>query len=610
MQNFRSGFSLSGALAAIAISGVLFTVAGKYILQSIKSQKFVANKSDEEQVLRDVMVSISDEEVCANSLFLGNSSLNKPRLSATDENLNSWKYKIQASLEIGLGRLNPEANEEDRKVRTTSLVLHDLYFTNIRPFKLPTDYRALMNIRFSQTGGNGPEQLRERSIPLILKTEPNEDILPEDTTDRKIVSCYSSSGEMKLDALCKDLGGRWLAGVYMPAEKCNMTNDISLDMIEWPDEHLPIGDEKQIPGDGCVSELGERVSECRYQSAGSIKTYNCTSRCGNRKGYRCAYDRPSKKWGIWYYNSSGVKTTKSRDCDRGVVVSTRSPAYARIDWEDDLKSAFNPTAESDDRYTLAERNDRIASVSRCQYVPDGDWWTQCSNNTNEKGAIEGAVGTCIWVDNVRLTGDSTPGRVNNYCTSIGGCPLGSNMTVANYTGWIRVTSTRNYLTSNPNSHIQEARGYPCFVVEVNTASAEEKNFTIPSSLDNNTAPTNAEFADPSSIKECYASDSQDPAEPSHTGDRRPAFQCNNPDTIDDRSDLGVGTCWYVSNLRLNRNDYSVWNGWVYFNAAAGSNGGARGNFQAGTGIIDGPGAGSASQSFATPCRAGVRKQAP
>lgn len=415
----------------------------------------------------------------------------------------------------------------------------------IFPPALPSgEFIATLNVSLAAVAGAqgfGASQFAH-SIPLQVSVE-------KDGTLTIVKSCYLQNS-IDGQATCDGLGGRWLEGSYMPKNRCSMSAELNLASNEGPDG---------IPTNGETSVKGERADECYYQPEGGInvQTYSCPGITGTLGGARCHFDAKSKSWGIWSFDGNNKPIWRYVDCTKGVRISSRAPSVATLAWNQELHEAYGETS-----YDYLKEIDRLHTVKRCKFAPDLDQWFDCSNSRTPDDALQGKVGSCVFVRGVDLSGFAGYiMRHNDMCGSAPNCKILNNG--RDYTGWIRVASPRFTSLQVPAAGrieplLKEATGYPCFLTEV------DKNVYNDPRLDDPTddPPTEALATQPSNIKQCImelgAYEKQLPlglTMASAPAKRRTVIPCVNDalavtssDSV--RNTFGLNKCWYVASTNV------------------------------------------------------------
>ncbi len=314
------------------------------------------------------------------------------------------------------------------------------------------------------------------TVPLSFKVDAD----PTGAGKLSLSDCHGSS-ELDPRSTCDAMGGRWLeatiAGRSMPKPRCNFGSDISLGNQEAPDPVNVLGD----------STDGQRVEECYYSVPGSsvVRTYLCPARSPQRSGERCMFayganNTWAKQWQVRGFEASGSGGTWSPtariNCTKGVKVTLKSPTTDVLDHHEPLWLSFGNPEPAGDLEKFLYEQDRISSVTRCRTSPDQELWVNCGNPNAVASAKDGQGGSCIFVRNIELSLSSGAQQAafndyNSQCT--GSC---QDLDVDNYTGWIFVNSTRprqsivqNIQAGASLPTIREARGSPCYQVEINKA---------------------------------------------------------------------------------------------------------------------------------------------
>jgi len=554
----KSGVSLVGVLVAGGIMGFLAIGMATLFTDLNTNTKRVDLKVQSQNLDNLARLSMTTPANCENSLDLATRDIviakNKlPLATGSPENLSiNIDY-----LKLADKKLGSNTEHGDLKINDITLVLP-------RPINI-MEYVADLQIRTSAKHENSARYLSSSPIFIQFKDHPT------DPDKVQISSCYAKAGT-EPEQTCGDMGGQWLTGPYMPKSRCNLTGDLVLANNEGPDI---------VPFNGEISESGTRAVECYVQGRTKItvSTYSCAGRPG-RRGVRCVFDTNIKQWVQRSYSSTGVAGALKRYCSKGVKMSMTSSGTELIDWNEPLSTAFNePT------FTREQELDHLNTITRCKYLAGQDSWLICKNSTTPNDAIEAKSGTCVFVNNVKLSGSTTQARINEHNLS---CGDDTNCSINNkndYTGWIYIDGypRKDEVKKSGSAYYQlvtEARGRPCFEVEVNMSAAVSEDLTT------RTLPPDATLAStPSNIRHCSiknTSIANSGLENHHT------LACQNQELSLDSDDsdesivkgagrLTKGQCWYVSNMKLGRNYYRAsgnagtpttgsdrrYTGWVY-----------------------------------------------
>lgn len=309
---------------------------------------------------------------------------------------------------------------------------------------------------------------------------------PTDANFRVITDCWTAP-EQNPELMCAQMGGRWLGqvdnantGHFMSKGRCTFGAEIFLEMSEAP-LGIPVKGESR--GDG-VGFDGERVASCMYSANTSAQTtvnreYQCpmrSSATSPTNANLCRYDYPSKRWGVWRNSAKNGLGPWLYDCHRGVRV-TQVPNYIRtLAWNEPITSAFDDTQQlsSNTIEYFEYANDRNTTPFRCKLKPNEDFYINCNNLSDPRGAAEGRSGACIYVFNGRL--NFSQGQRSSYTayTTSGVTPT---MNETNYTGWILVDQPRSLFVKSGSPTITEAQGRPCYEIQIDTSLYSEKTLT-------------------------------------------------------------------------------------------------------------------------------------
>ncbi len=320
------------------------------------------------------------------------------------------------------------------------------------------EYEATLKYTLARAGkGQGTQYSRE--FPLLIQFSKAN----ANAEEASVNSCFGIGATASGDETCDKLGGTWLKNgdsQHFAKERCHFGGEINLSSTEWPDA---------LNRDGTISPTGFRPIECRYTDAsGNIRTYKCPGRTSTsrRAGRVCRFD--GSTWRNSYISSYDGATPvyppvyDTFPCQAGLVAAKTSDATVQLRFDEPLALAYFDTRRYfvSENFNFAEyvaESDRLNSVVRCQPKHDVDNWVPCSNGTDPAGARAGAKGSCLYVRNGVVSGISNLG-------------LASPPNVNNYTGWIYVATARTFgMMKTDNTAvptITEAKGTPCFQVEV------------------------------------------------------------------------------------------------------------------------------------------------
>jgi hypothetical protein len=360
--------------------------------------------------------------------------------------------------------------------------------------------QANLRIRFyeSSFSENRPNQSHEIESPisLVAASDPQSNRVT-------VTACVQTSSISNFQETCVGMGGRWLEatdpGTYMPRPRCALGSQLDLLKTE-----LPNG----IPANGTRSSSGERVDECYYQpfrvnSDGSVnrnvlepvvRTWACVSVVGNRRGNRCSYNSQLRSWTVQLWDRGAPSGTYRHVCSAGVRVSQRDESFRNLAYYERIGVAWNqenidPTSADQ----VFKELDRYKAVKRCKFRPDVDSYLVCGQTTDERAALEGRYGACMYVRDAKLyLGDSNTdaagvlaraGYITTYNQLNPEVPISTANGYTGYTGWIWVMSGQHRTTVATTSgttrkwQAKEARGMPCFEVEVETGLAPDTGLT-------------------------------------------------------------------------------------------------------------------------------------
>lgn len=569
MGRNNRGMSIAQVLVVAAMGAAVLAAIGSGMNSLMKATKSVDVKGQAQSFGTALRLAVSDPTKCASVLGLGSGlSVSTALLPAT---AGTTYLMPVTNMVVAGSTYAPGSVMQDIGISTISL--------NIMP-RISSTYPATLLVGITSRVANG--------APLVLSQSANLEL--SISTSGQVQSC-SSNSVSDPSATCTTLGGRWLDGPYMGTDganaRCNMTPEISLGVNEWPDG---------IPSDGFTnSTTGERVEICKYQNNNStvISRYNCPSRGVGKAGYACVFDTTQRRWAVKYFNTNGSIRSTRFYCVKGVQISSISPDTELLDYNEDLSVAYHASTTYTSSGTVTAGNvaashfdylDRLSTVSRCLYSPTSDFWYNCKNTTDLDSALQGKASSCIYVYGVK-----TYGLAANV--SYNGATIDKN----NYTGWMYVRIPRaNFNTvTSPYNYLREARGLPCYQVEVNTVSETTDFDTVPTSAAPDPTPVAIEtptdvtaclFVAPASEKlstptTAYGSVA---GAPSH---RLNVLRCDNSDMLTSPGTVGdntaafawvgygtgsglkplltKGSCWYFDNVKTPFKGYPTYTGWMY-----------------------------------------------
>lgn len=586
----HAGMSLIEVLISIGVMGIAMLAMMNFMSVQNRENKALLESLSRNDMLRFVTSSLSDGAVC--SAELANPSLfeaGKPAYTINIDDLPSNEIsldKLHASAKAGA----PVILEKNKKVNIGSsdaLYIAGMKVKNFTSMGEPDKYTADLEISLDPT--KLVRSLRPTVIKLIVVTNggPN--------TAKVINSCVLSE---KLDAkkTCLDLGGQWLeateAGRFMAIPRCNMTDDIFLNVSENPDG---------MPTKGTSTDDGVAITEC-YYGATKNTTYRCTTRVGaHYSADVCAYDSTSKQWKVIKYVDGSPTATVRRICTRGVLASKKSSGYAILNYNEPIENAIPELASA----TWFEKTNYLQTVTQCRIYSRTETWKACKNPISPSLALQGESGSCIYVTNgkLNLPAGAITDNFNYYNTD-----NDPDLNVSDYTGWIYVNSARSVkLSAGGNIAIKEARGYPCYAVEVNSENVPETHTA------GSLPPTDVTMFDTSPegsrVKKCLIRSNllyvgENP------GTRNQIIMCDQTSSTDPlplattdindiRDQYPKKSCWYFRNVKVK--DYNVLlfntSSWLYISGSLP----ASTIMNSGTSEFE-----NASKSIiATPCNSGI-----
>ena len=560
----KNGFSLVEVLIALAIMGAGSVAFMSMYKNQLKSQKGIDLKNQSQSIASLFRMSMNTQNGCQKAFNVGavpSGSTVVPPVFTGLPTLSS--VATNADIEITSVDINNKIYAKD--TIDGNLKVKGIFLEFSKPVSA-NQYIATLRLELTKLDGAmatyGAAVITER-FPISISVAP-----PLSDGSSKLQDCFMASNQ-DYKLTCDGLGGRWLEGPYMPISRCNLSAAIELGMNESPDG---------IERDGSANPTtGERVEICYYQQTGyiSVSEYHCSSRNGKVSGWRCAYDETLQQWQVRNYDAQGLRTPKKyATCTKGVRVTQQSPDIQYLDLTeekigtkraDELNTAFETTGSD----PFIEQ-DRLGTVTRCNSSPLGDKWSPCNNSTNLEAAQHGDAGSCIYARGIKL--QFPPGwsltPFSNYVSD-----NALTITKDNYTGWIKIwQSGNNRYLSNPKIPasaptvtplIREARGIPCYSVEVNTGTEVNPGLTLQTD-----PPSDAQFNDPKLISKCvYQAKASESLSfgggyvASAPATRQTIMDCNNtfdPGEVKEWVGIGGGTptmltgsCWHFVNVKIN-----------------------------------------------------------
>ncbi|MCM2324097.1 MAG: prepilin-type N-terminal cleavage/methylation domain-containing protein [Oligoflexia bacterium] len=594
----KKGFSLVELLVVVGLLGIVALGTASLLTHNMNAQRGISLKSEVQTTAGQVRLMMATSAGCKKVFSVGTPNAPDFSISALPTTT------LPSAVEFDLGSITTDtlgATLSPGTAVVPGLALDTIKLI-VKPPVQADEYLASLKLTFKRTGAGIGAPILTETIPLYFRVGPDP---ANPTTKKEILDCWEKPAMIEPKSVCTDLGGVWLEatqpGRQMPSPRCNMTQDIMLAANENPD-YIPM-DGTLASGSGATAYIdGYRVSQCYYQAQSSqvVSTFNCRTYTANQSGNRCAWNPTTHRWEVIYYGPSGPTSTVRRICHKGVQVSTLSEGSTLLEYYENLDSiaAFSLSAGA----SFAKKSDYLATVSRCNNHPTKDSWKDCANAKDSAGAKQGRPGHCIYVRNIKLYNANLSSLVNAYnvnnnngspsCGSTSTAPSGGGLTCINpndYTGWIYVSSDfprRAYTDGTGTARIREARGTPCFQVEVNISGEvtgpfpeatlnSPKDLTGTSYLDS----TNANYKHPRAVVECVHEALSDPTEPaSRPSSRATIFACEDDFTYSSIADLYVnsnwddledqfpkGSCWHFTNARIKGYEQLgyTYTGWVY-----------------------------------------------
>lgn len=541
------GMSLIEVLISIGVMGIAMLAMMSFMSVQNRENRALAESLSRNDMLRFVNSVLANGAVCTAELAnptLFDTSITSPYTINIDD---------LPSNEIQLNKLHsaavasaPVLLEKTKKVNigpSDSLYVSDIKVKNFASMGEPDKYTADLEINLDSTKLVRPLKPSVIKVVIVTNGGPN--------TAKVINSCILSD---KLDAkkTCLDLGGQWLeateSGRFMAIPRCNMTDDIYLNVSENPDG---------MPTKGTASDEGVAITEC-YYGATKNTTYRCTTRVGaHYTADVCAYDSGSKQWKVIRYVDGSPTATVRRICTRGVLASKKSSGYTILNYNEPIENAIPELASAN----WFEKTNYLQTVTQCRIYSRTETWKTCKNPVTPTTALHGESGSCIYVVNgkLNLPGGAITDNFNYY-----NADNDPDLSTADYTGWIYVNSARALkLSAGGSIAIKEARGYPCYAVEVNSENVPEIHTT------GDLPPTNVAMFDSSSeanrVKKClirsnllYAGENPGTRNQIITCDQSSstdALPLTTTDINDIRDQFPNKSCWYFKNVKVK--DYNA-----------------------------------------------------
>lgn len=548
--------SLLEVLISIGVMGIAMLAMMNFMSVQHRENKALIESLSRNDVQRFLSTAMSDGSVCT-------AELANPEIFDTSK---TTPYTINIddlpSNEISLDKLHasvkstaPLLAEKSKKILigpSENLYVTNIKFKNFTSMGADDKYMADLEISFDSS------KLIRPLRPAVLKVVVTTGVATGSV--KPISSCVLTD---KLDAkkTCNDLGGQWLeateAGRFMAIPRCNMTDDIFLNVSENPDG---------MPVNGTATPEGVSITEC-YYGATKNTTYRCTTKVGSHYSADvCAYDAGAKQWKVIKYVDGAPTATVRRICTRGVLASKKSSGYSVLSFDEPIENAI-PALAGEDWFEKAKY---LQTVTQCRIYSRTETWKVCKNPVSPELALAGEVGSCIYVKNGKLSLPSGAVEDNFGYYNLDNDP---DLNKADYTGWIYVNTKRTYKLSLGGSlAIKEARGYPCYAVEINT-----ENSPSATTVGNKTPKDSEMLGDPAvpgRVQKClmtsnvlYAGE--------NAGVRNHILTCDQSSStdplpltttdIDDiRDQYPKKSCWYYNNVKVK--DYLAlgsYTGWLF-----------------------------------------------
>lgn len=548
------GMSLVEILVVVGLMTITMFAMMSFMSTQYKEAKALNESLARTELQRYLLTTLSDGAICtaelANpSLFTAGAlpyTLNTDDLAANSIELTSIHAAAVATAPIVI-----QKNAVVNVGSNANLEVSSILFKNFISTGASDKYMADLQVSFT------PSSMVRPLKPATLKVIVTANSGPSNA--RVINSCLLAS---KADAkqTCLDLGGQWLeateSGRFMPVPRCNMTDDIFLNTVENPDG---------IPTNGTANADGAAITEC-YYGATRNSTYKCTTRVGGTfTADVCAYDSGPKQWKVIRYVGGSPTSTVRRICNRGVLLSKKSFGVMILNWDEPIEEAI-PTLGSAD---WIEKANYLQTASQCRVHSRVETWKACKNPLMPNAPKAGEVGSCIYVNNGKL---NLPDPYNTYL-SYYNADNDPDIDSSNYTGWIYVNSARSIkLTVGGLIAIKEARGIPCYGIEINT-----ENVPNPLSKGSSTPMDASMLGSPalaSRVNSCMVT-SNTTAVGDNPGTRNTMLSCDQTSVVDPmpiasadiddiRDQFPIKSCWYFNNVSI-KNYSTVFSyvGWMY-----------------------------------------------
>lgn len=586
----QKGMSLVEVLVSIGLLGIGMLAMMSFMSVQNRENKALVESLSRNDMQRFVSSVLSDGSVCTAELAnptLFDSSKTAPYTINIDD-LSSNEIAI-TKLHSSAKSTAPVFLEKTKKVNigpSESLYVSDIKIKNFMSMGEPDKYTADLEISLDSSKLVRPLKPATTKLIIVTNGGPN--------TAKVINSCVLSE---KLDAknTCLNLGGQWLeateTGRFMAIPRCNMTDDIYLNVSENPDG---------VPVNGTSTSDGVAITEC-YYGATKNTTYRCVTRVGsNYTADVCAYDSIAKQWKVIKYVNGAPTTTVRKICTRGVLASKKSSGYTVLNFDEPLEEAIPSLASAD----WFQKTRYLQTVTQCRIYSRTETWKTCKNPVSPEAALQGDTGTCVYIKNGKLSlpSGSITDNFNYYNTD-----NDPDLNTADYTGWIYVNSKRVFKQAAGGSlSIREARGYPCYAVEVNTENVPPEVSTgsgVPLLGTMLGSP-----ASPARVKNCLVT-SNSLYVGENPGTRNHILVCDQSSSTDplplDTTDINdirdqypKKACWYFNNVKIK--DYSILFGvssWLYITGTLPTST----VMDPGTSQFQNP----SKQVIATPCNSGI-----
>lgn len=431
----RWGFGLLEVLISISLLGLVTLGVTTVMSGMFKSQKRADEKSWLQNLRSRITNLVFNESGCTATVFgTSQPEFDPAKLSA----FNDDPAKSNVTLNFGDGTTLSAGNGIELMKLT---ILNEALPTGSGRYEAKLSFAQKTD---DLLGG----QLAPATVPLMLTTQVTSD------GKRKITGCYNK-GDLQGVDVCQSIGGKWISSI----NRCHFGGDLKLSQYECisKDEFKP-----NMPLEGAM------IAECYYKDGVRIKPYRCPNAQRNLWGWSypncvcgAASDGVGSGWTVKYPTS----TSYAKVCDGGVLISIPDDKEIFLlnnELEVDkfvgetLPSGVTGTLITPANLTVGlslANFDMANAVTECYTDPTSSRTEKCSQ---EKSAVEGKTGSCIFVNGAFATGASAAGEKS----------------IGSYSGWIRVTSARSLQTvKTPHlkTIVKEASGKKCYMVKMVSA---------------------------------------------------------------------------------------------------------------------------------------------